>query len=513
MRQISFRMLILGAIATLAAMRPASAATPEEIEASIQRGLAWLASMQRPDGSWDQWGCERVALTGLAVTKLEDRARELGFEDPTDPNYEYGEAVRMGLEFIVAHRIPVDITAEPQADSDGDGVGYMFDDCGAHPNYNTGIAMMALGASQRPDLYGDLLRDAMDWMAFAQENAGCEPHRGGWAYSPNWCSWADNSNSGYSSLGLGFAAAVPPRGFGLTVLPWVLSELSIWIGAVQNADGGSAYIAGDGWSNILRTGNLLYEMALVGDTLQTARVQRAVDYVEANWTMAGCEGWIDNPQGAFTLMKGLEAFDIKLLDLDGDGVPEFDWFDAVSTHLVVTQQPDGSWPAGCWGAEVLTTSWALLTLERVVAPPQARVFLDIKPGSCPNPLNLKSRGVLPVAVLGTEEFDASMIDPASIRLTREGVVDEDGEPVLVPPLRWALEDVATPFEGELCACHGAGPDGFMDLTLKFDTVAVVQMLRLAEVAGTDSPLMVVGVLTQPSGVAFRGEDCVRVHRQ
>ena len=28
------------------------------------------------------------------------------------------------------------------------------------------------------------------------------------------------------------------------------------------------------------------------------------------------------------------------------------------------------------------------------------ITVDIKPGSCPNPLNLKSNGVLPVAILG-----------------------------------------------------------------------------------------------------------------
>jgi hypothetical protein len=44
------------------------------------------------------------------------------------------------------------------------------------------------------------------------------------------------------------------------------------------------------------------------------------------------------------------------------------------------------------------------------------VGADIKPGSCPNPLNLASRGVLPVAILGTEDFNVNDIDPTSIRL-------------------------------------------------------------------------------------------------
>ena len=102
------------------------------------------------------------------------------------------------------------------------------------------------------------------------------------------------------------------------------------------------------------------------------------------------------------------------------------------------------------------------------------VPIDIKPESCPNPLNVKSKGVLPVAILGflfgTEVFDVTEIDPATIKL--EGVT----------PLRWDLEDVATPFEPfngiEDCMtdCHELGPDGLMDLTLKFDIEEIVDAL-------------------------------------
>jgi hypothetical protein len=60
------------------------------------------------------------------------------------------------------------------------------------------------------------------------------------------------------------------------------------------------------------------------------------------------------------------------------------------------------------------------------------IILDIKPGTCKNPLNIGSKGVLPVAVLGSAGFDVSVINPASIRL------------IGVEPLRSAVEDVAAP---------------------------------------------------------------------
>ena len=133
------------------------------------------------------------------------------------------------------------------------------------------------------------------------------------------------------------------------------------------------------------------------------------------------------------------------------------------------------------------------------------VDIDVKPGSCPNPLNLKSKGVLPVAVLGTAEFDVTTIDPGTILLIREGC---EG---VAAPIRWSYEDVATPFTGELCDCHDLNGDGYIDLTLKFDTQELVSNLKLDEVAGETIPLAVTGDLkAENGGTPIEGKDCIRV---
>jgi len=98
------------------------------------------------------------------------------------------------------------------------------------------------------------------------------------------------------------------------------------------------------------------------------------------------------------------------------------------------------------------------------------VAVDIKPQSCPNPINTKSKGVIPVAILGTDDFDVIDIEIESLRL------------VGVEPIRVDIEDVSTPFEPFLgkvnCTedCNELGPDGFLDLTLKFDKQEVVEAL-------------------------------------
>ena len=514
--------VLLVALAVGSAGSPVGAQEPtleEAIAAAIEKGLVWLADQQQADGGWGG-GCDRVGRTGLAVLKFETHAIEQGM-DPLDESYTYSDQVAGGLAYIMANSHVQAIGMQPAGDpdADGDGIGVYFMDCNYHPIYNTGIAMMALAASGHPELYGETLQDAVDYMAWAQADESCGLHQGGWRYAPD-CN-SDQSNTGYVTLGLGYAAAPPPYGFGLAIPQFVKDELSIWIDVIQDDvdgdtnDGGSYYEPyGQSWVNILKAGNLIYEMALVGDAPDTLRVQDAVDYVERHWDdPGGCgTGWMNHRQAMFTMMKGFEGMGIELIDLDDDGVPEHDWFAEVAQHLVDTQQPDGSWPWDCWGEPMLSTAWALITLERAVPTVQIPVPLDVHPTSCPNPLDVGRRGVVPMAVLGTEAFDVTQIDPATIRVVN--LIDPENTDLHVAPLRWAREDVATPFEPFLgkedCMmdCHEEGPDGYMDLTLKFRAQEIVA--ALGEVEDRDCLVLQVtgNLLEDYGGTPFFGEDVV-----
>ena len=128
------------------------------------------------------------------------------------------------------------------------------------------------------------------------------------------------------------------------------------------------------------------------------------------------------------------------------------------------------------------------------------VAVDIKPGSCPNPLNLASRGVLPAAILGSEDLDVTTIDPGSIFL--EGA----------PTIRTSYEDVATPVsDGNECECIMTGPDGYTDLTLKFKTQEIVEALINLEgqlEKGQVLSLELTGELAD--GKVITGTDCVKL---
>jgi len=138
-------------------------------------------------------------------------------------------------------------------------------------------------------------------------------------------------------------------------------------------------------------------------------------------------------------------------------------------------------------------------------PKEITITMDIKPGSCPNPLNLKSNGVLPVAILGSKDFDVKNIDPMTIVLGREGVAGG------VTPIRYNYADVATPFTGELCDCHSLYGDGYKDLTLKFSKQEVINELLLSEVAGQTIPLTITFSLKEDKGgTAYSAEDCLKI---
>jgi hypothetical protein len=157
------------------------------------------------------------------------------------------------------------------------------------------------------------------------------------------------------------------------------------------------------------------------------------------------------------------AFDAVTLPDDGSGVT-----------YEVTYEPDGVW----------------VTAD---GPSQVMLSMDVQPGACPNPLNVRKQGVVPAAVLGTADFDVHDVDPTSLRL--EGVA----------PLRWTYEDVSTPAEGEACACGDQNGDGLTDLTLKFSAPDLVDALG-AVADGDQRLLTLTGALTD--GTPVLASDCV-----
>lgn len=145
------------------------------------------------------------------------------------------------------------------------------------------------------------------------------------------------------------------------------------------------------------------------------------------------------------------------------------------------------------------------------APPLALGGLDICPRSCPNPFHvrffeshkcrrLKWGGMLPVAILGSEYFDVRQVDIFSLQL--EGV----------SPLhrrRPKYRDVSRPVADKTgCECTTEGPDGYLDLMLRFRCREIAEALSSGGVPepGEERMLTLTGKLID--GTDFLVSDCV-----
>jgi N-acetylneuraminic acid mutarotase len=67
------------------------------------------------------------------------------------------------------------------------------------------------------------------------------------------------------------------------------------------------------------------------------------------------------------------------------------------------------------------SAFGMLSTNEALSNSGIQVTINIKPGSSQNTINLGSAGVVPVAILSSATFDATQVDPASIRLTASAV--------------------------------------------------------------------------------------------
>ncbi|MFC1910845.1 cellulase family glycosylhydrolase [Chloroflexota bacterium] len=150
--------------------------------------------------------------------------------------------------------------------------------------------------------------------------------------------------------------------------------------------------------------------------------------------------------------------------------------------------------------------WIALCDDPAPGDQFVQMKIDIKPTSCPNPLNIGSNGVVSVAAIGTDEMDVEQINPNTVEFG-PGSDPFDG----IIPLRWSYEDVATPYmpngEEPCLACTTEGPDGYLDIVFKFDKQELIEAIGDVE-DGQCLMLTLAGSLYD--GTVFSGSDIVRI---
>lgn len=382
-RRIPILILLAFLLCGLMFAASAGAASKAQIDAAIASGVNYLVPLQSTGGAPEgAWPCDEyyAANTGFAVAVLEHFAENAG-KKPLDASYAYHANVQAGLDYLFS-----------SATYDA-GDGWVYWNVGGNDSYQTGPCLMAIARSGTPDAvvsggalngftYKQVAQMVVDWLASAQVTTG--DGTGAWYYFKG-VTAGDQSATGWVGMGLGYAA----HSMGCTLPADMLTRLSTWNDFIQSHTpgatfGGAAYTSSyPGWYNVYKTGHLLFNQALCGDTVATQRVQDALTFMTAHWAdktngygSVDDYGWRGDPAndlapsyiGMAAAMKGFTALNIETFN----GI---DWYKDFSDVIVANQFPDGHWVGGGWDegeAPLRSTCWALLCLLKVSSyvPPQ-----------------------------------------------------------------------------------------------------------------------------------------------
>lgn len=379
----------------------AEAATQTEIDAAIQKGLAWLAANQNPSGYFS--GSYPLAHTAAAVLAFENEGHFPG------GGTAYSAVVEKALDFILAygHKTSISVQTygytgrndDPDTNGNGQGVYFLM----SREAYETGMVMQAIVASNTPSrvvtvgpltgmTYEEVLTDTVDWIAWAQCDASTG--RGGWKYYPynNSGGVSDNSVAQWPVLGM-----IAAEQWGISAPQFVKDELEIWIDYIQYKneghpnDGGSGYNYPYEMVNMAKTGGLLVEMYYVGDDKDTPRVQAAIDYINSRWNIGHYGTWYGNkghPYAMFSVFKGLELMEVTEIP-NAPASPETpagDWWGDYCEFLVNTQTPPtpdpdpGNWTGYSYWTYSMSTGWYIVILQATIFPVQVEV--DVPECAC-----------------------------------------------------------------------------------------------------------------------------------
>ena len=442
----------------------AQAATEQQKQAAIDAGLVWLAQTQSTSGDQGYWtyGYDGTLATTAAAALAfveEDYLPGVDFEmGGTNYGDVVGRAVmymlnratidgRFGVETAGYTRYAEDYNNDGIFGNDGGNDQAIYFNVGV-PNrnvYTTGVCtptvyalgerlgknnLIGMGSSAVSGLtWAQLMQDLVDWFSWAQVEPNTGNQRGGWRYDANYIN-SDNSTAQWGALPYLYAGD-----WGLGSPQYVRDELELWADYIQNnLSGGSGYSNPSQYVNVSKTGGLLLEFAVVGRPVSHASVQAAINFINTRWNTGPSGTWYGNfnhPYAMWAVYKGLSVYGLTGVVysmgspiLVGNGIPaaiggytigfnedplaslEDDWYSHYCEYLVGIQNSNGSWGGYGYWTGPLATAWYINILNaiNVIEPPD--IYVDIKPTSCPNPVNAKGGGVLPVAILGTDEVHA-----------------------------------------------------------------------------------------------------------
>lgn len=337
--------LFFALLAGLCCVRPTSGQdlNPEEIRRTIEQGVAFLKSRQKPDGSWDEMSTvERCGSTALALLAMINCG--LDKEDP---------ALRRGMQFLRQHR-------------------------GTQTGRNYAISLQTMVyCLVDPDRDRALIRENVQYLEQAQVRTN-ELHAGGWSYTPG-TGGSDLSNSQFTMLALYEAERV-----GVSVQKTTWQRAYRYWSVAQNSDGswgygpipggGSREIRGSmtcaGLASLMMISSILGEdgASVRGDSIQcmqpvdgriSQQIERGMNWLIRNFSVS------ENPRYGQWLFYYLYALERVGRMSNRRFIGKDDWYRAGADKILALRDRavPGSWRSSQSGP-VVATSFALLFLSK-----------------------------------------------------------------------------------------------------------------------------------------------------
>ena len=333
----------------------------EKVDASVSRGLDWLAARQNPDGSWSNRNCP--ALTALPVK---------AFARSSHPRKD--EIVAKGVRYLLSCVQKDGGIYRPASAGKGAGLS----------NYNTAICMSALHAAGDTELLATI-RNARKFIAGAQYMGG-DTYRGGFGYDRNSSLvYTDLRSTFHVVDAMAETASVEkyrPTGEPRTDIDW--NETVKYIKKIQNTAAAGKDQAG-GFTRkpseskiVFRSyGSMTYSgmLALIHANVSKddVRVRSAFDWSARHWSLRENPGM--GKQGLYffynVLAKALLAYGQDVIP-SANGHSSVNWRAALGRRLRDLQKTDPKTGHGYWTNDssrfwendpVLVTSYAILALQ------------------------------------------------------------------------------------------------------------------------------------------------------
>jgi hypothetical protein len=259
----------------------------------------------------------------------------------------------------------------------------------------------------------------------------------------------DGTTGGDEAIGLGFSAD------GIT-----------WTGYDADSDGKADPVL----NGTYNSGDWDYNYVSRATIIKNADDDYEMWYSGGTGAMNHGIGYATSPDGIHWIRDGGNPIFHK-----GDGVG---WRDS-RTYCPAVLKDGSSYKMWLAGKDGETGDYSIG--YATAAPPALEVEIDIKPGSDPNSINLCSHGIVPIAILSGDGFDATTVDPSTVEFAGASIrVKGKGA------LQYSLEDV----------------DGDGDL----DLVAQISVENL-DLDGGSTTATVSGLA---GGVPFEGTDSVNI---